>query len=84
MCYRYAVINNQKTFATGIRKWSRPLRDFPTPKFSTTTEIEQWKVILEEIYGHLCLTDGEVEAALRGSGPRPFFLTCLPPWGGIV
>ena len=83
MCYRYAIINNEKTFATGIRKWSRPLRDFPTPKFSTTTEIEQWKVILEEIYGHLCLTDGEVEAALRGSGPRPFSLTCLPPWGGL-
>ena len=83
MCYRYAVINNQKTFATGIRKWSRPLRDFPTPKFSTTTEMEQWKVILEEIYSHLCLTDGVVEAALRESGPRPFSLTCLPPWGGL-
>ena len=83
MCYRYAVINNQKTFAAGIRKWSRPLRDFPTPKFSTTTEIEQWKIILEEIYSHLCLTDGVVEAALRESGPRPFSLTCLPPWGGL-
>ena len=56
MCYRYAIINNQKTFATGIRKWSRPLKDFPTPKFSTTTEIDQWRIILEEIYGHLCLT----------------------------
>ena len=33
LCYRYAMINNQKIFATGIRKWSRPLRDFPTPKF---------------------------------------------------
>ena len=32
MCYRYAIINNEKTFATGIRKWSRPLKDFPTPK----------------------------------------------------
>ena len=29
LCYRYAIINNQKIFATGIRKWSRPLRDFP-------------------------------------------------------
>ena len=56
MCYRYAVVNNQKTFATGIRKWSRPLRDFPTPKFSTNTEIEQWKVILMEIYTFLCIS----------------------------
>ena len=38
LCYRYAIINNQKTFATGIRKWSRVLVDFPIPKFKSTTE----------------------------------------------
>ena len=35
MCYRYAVAAGQKTFATGIRKWSKHLTDFPTPKFKT-------------------------------------------------
>ena len=29
MCYRYAIANEQRTFATGIRKWSRRLDDFP-------------------------------------------------------
>ena len=33
MCYRYAVANNQRAFATSIRKWSKHLVDFPTPKF---------------------------------------------------
>ena len=81
MCYRYAVINNQKTFATGIRKWSRPLRDFPTPKFSTTTEIEQWKIILEEIYAYLCISDSELRSTLVQSGPRPFSVIARSPWG---
>ena len=35
MGYRYAVAAGQKTFATGIRKWSKHLTDFPTPKFKT-------------------------------------------------
>ena len=60
LCYRYAIINNQKIFATGIRKWSRPLRDFPTPKFSSTTEIDQWRIILEEIYAFLCINNTEM------------------------
>ena len=81
MCYRYAVVNNQKTFATGIRKWSRPLRDFPTPKFSTNTEIEQWKVILMEIYTFLCISDSEIRSSLVHSGPRPFTVTARLPWG---
>ena len=29
MCYRYAIINNEKTFATGIRKWSASTEGFP-------------------------------------------------------
>ena len=81
MCYRYAVVNNQNTFATGIRKWSRPLRDFPTPKFSTNTEIEQWKVILMEIYTFLCISDSEIRSSLVRSGPRPFTVTARLPWG---
>ena len=81
MCYRYAVINNQKTFATGIRKWSRPLRDFPTPKFSTTTEIDQWRIILEEIYAFLCINNSEMRSSLIRSGPRPFTVAAKSPWG---
>ena len=41
MCYRYAIINGQRTFATGIRKWSKHLTDFPTPKFTTNECIQQ-------------------------------------------
>ena len=41
MCYRYAIINGQKTFATGMRKWSRHLTDFPTPKFTTLDCVQQ-------------------------------------------
>ena len=81
MCYRYAIINNQKIFATGIRKWSRPLRDFPTPKFSTTTEIDQWRIILEEIYAFLCINNTEMRSSLIRSGPRPFTVTARLPWG---
>ena len=36
-----------------------------------------------EIYSHLCLTDITVKTALLESGPRPFSLSCLPPWGGL-
>ena len=32
LCYRYAIANSQRTFATAIRKWSRRLMDFPTPE----------------------------------------------------
>ena len=34
MCYRYAIVNGQRTFATGIRKWSRHLTDFPMHTFT--------------------------------------------------
>ena len=81
LCYRYAIINNQKTFATGIRKWSRTLVDFPSPKFKTHTEIEQWRDILTEIYTYLCVTDKRFRSALVQSGPRPFTLKCKSPWG---
>ena len=29
MCYRYAVLHGLKTFATAVRKWARPLTEFP-------------------------------------------------------
>ena len=38
LCYCYAIVNDQKTFATGIRKWSRIFVDFPSPKFTSTTD----------------------------------------------
>ena len=81
LCYRYAIINNQKTFATGIRKWSRTLVDFPSPKFKTDTEIQQWREILTEIYTYLCVTDERIRSAVIQSGPRPFTLECKSPWG---
>ena len=81
LCYRYAVINNQKTFATGIRKWSRTLVDFPSPKFKLNTEIQQWIEILTEIYTYLCTTDERIRSALVDTGPRPFTLECRSPWG---
>ena len=81
LCYIYAIINNQKTFATGIRKWSRPLMDFPRPKFTTDTEIEQWRTILTEIYTYLCISDSEIRSALVRSGPRPFTVAAKSPWG---
>ena len=33
MCYRYAVLHGLKTFATAVRKWARPLAEFPTSRF---------------------------------------------------
>ena len=81
LCYRYAIINNQKTFATGIRKWSRVLVDFPVPKFKSTTETQQWLEILTDIYTYLCDTDEEIRSALVKTGPRPFTLFCRSPWG---
>ena len=81
LCYRYAIINNQKTFATGIRKWSRTLADFPRPKFKTDTEVQQWREILTEIYTYLCVTDERIRSALIQSGPRPFTVECKSPWG---
>ena len=81
LCYRYAIVNDQKTFATGIRKWSRILVDFPSPKFTTNTETQQWLEILAEIYTYLCTTDERIRSALLNTGPRPFTLECRSPWG---
>ena len=53
MCYRYAIVNDQKTFATGIRKWSRYLTEFPTNKFTMLDCVQQWHSILVDIYSHL-------------------------------
>ena len=84
LCYRYAIVNDQKIFATGIRKWSRRLVDFPSPKFTSTTEIQQWLEILAEIYTYLCTTDGEIRSALMDTGPHPFTLECRSPWGQVL
>ena len=81
LCYRYAIINNQKTFATGIRKWSRILVDFPIPKFKSNTETQQWLEILADIYTYLCDTDERIRSALVETGPHPFTLKCRSPWG---
>ena len=71
LCYRYAIANNQKTFATGIRKWSCRLVDFPTPKFTTTTETQQWLAILADIYTYLCTIDETIRSALINTGASP-------------
>ena len=84
LCYRYAIVNDQRTFANGIRKWSKHLTNFPMPKFALLDCIQQWIIILGEIYGHLCVTDTAVKATLIDTGPRPFTLECLSPWGRIL
>ena len=84
LCCRYAIVNDQKTFATGIRKWSRRLVDFPSPKFTSTTETQQWLEILAEIYTYLCTTDERIRSALIDTGPRPFTLECRSPWGHVL
>ena len=84
LCYRYAIVNDQKTFATGIRKWSRRLVDFPTPKFTSITETQQWLEILAEIYTYLCTTDERIRSALINTGPHPFTLQCRSPWGHVL
>ena len=84
MCYRYAVLHGLKTFATAVHKWARPLTEFPTSRFQTLGWNSQCRSVLREIYSHLCLTDIAVKTALLESGPRPFSLSCLPPWGDYV
>ena len=79
MCYRYAVLHGLKTFATAVRKWARPLTEFPTSRFQTVGWSSQCRSVLREIYSHLCLTDIAAKTALLESGPRPFSLSCLPP-----
>ena len=70
MCYRYAIVSGQRTFATGIRKWSRHLTDFPTPKFTTLDCVQQWHSILVDIYSHLCLTYTAIKSMLIDICPR--------------
>ena len=84
MCYRYAIAAWQKTFATGIRKWSKHLTDFPTPKFVTIDWVQLWKTVLMDIYSHLCLTDISFKTTLINTGPRPFKLHCVKPWGYVL
>ena len=83
MCFRYAVLNDLKLFATSVRKWSRHLIDFPTDRFNTRDCQVQCQSVLKEIYGHLCITDVAVKNALTDSGPRPFVLQCSTSWGGF-
>ena len=68
LCYRYAIANDQKTFATGIRKWSRQLVEFPTPKFMTTDGTQQWLEILTDIYTYLCTIDETFRSTLINTG----------------
>ena len=84
MCYRFAIANGQKTFATGLQKWSRHLTDFPTPKFMTPDCVQQWLSILTDIYSHLCVTDMAFKSVLINTGPRPFTLQCKSPWGSVL
>ena len=58
--------------------------DFPSPKFTSTTEIQQWLEILAEIYTYLCTTDEEIRSALMDTGPHPFTLECRSPWGQVL
>ena len=81
MCYCYAVAAGQNFFSKGIRKWSKHLTDFQTPKFKTIDWEQQWRAVMMDIYYHLCLTDVSVKTALINTGPRPFTLHCLKPWG---
>ena len=83
MCYRYAVLHGLKKFAAAVRKWARPLTTFPTSRFQTSDWNLQCGLVLRDIYSHLCLTDIAAKTALLESGPRPFSLSCLPPWGGL-
>ena len=45
--------------------------------------IQQWHSILVDIYSHLCLTDTAIKSLLIDTGPRPFTLKCLSPWGYV-
>ena len=83
MCYRYAIANDQKTFATGIRKWSKHLTEFSMPKFTTLDCVQQWQSVLVDIYSHLCLVDVAFKTMLINTGPRPFTLHCMKPWGCV-
>ena len=51
MCYRYAVLQGQKTFDNGIRKWVKQLTDFPTPRIQAPDWQVQCRSVLTGIYG---------------------------------
>ena len=68
LCYCYAIAHNQKT----------------TPKFTTTTETQQWLEILADIYTYLCTIDERIRSALINTGPHPFTLQCRSPWGYVL
>ena len=59
------------------------LTAFPTSRFQTPDWQVQCRSVLRDIYSHMCLADMAVKMALLESGPRPFSLPCLPPWGGL-
>ena len=69
MCFRYAVINDLKSFPTSVRKWSRHLTDFPIDRFNTHNWQVQCRSVLKDIYSHLCLTEVAVKEALVDTGP---------------
>ena len=68
LCYRYAIANDQRTFATGIRKWSRHLEEFPTQKFTTMDRTQQWLAILTDIYTYLYTMDSTFRSTLINTG----------------
>ena len=45
--------------------------------------VQQWHSILVDIYSHLCLADTAIKSVLIDTGPRPFILKCLSPWGSV-
>ena len=84
MCHRHAVVAGQETFATGIRKWSKHLMDFHTPKFKTADWQRQWRSVVMDIYSHLCLMVASFTTAFIQSGPRPFTFHCCTPCRGDI
>ena len=64
MCFRYAVLHGLRLFATSVRKWTRPLTDFPTSRSQTPDWQEECRTVLTEIYSHLCLSDMTIKTAL--------------------
>ena len=82
MCFCYAVIHGLRLFATSVRKWTRHLTDFPTSRFQTPDWQVECRIVLTEIYDHLCLSGMAVKTSLD-MGPRPFSLQCSAPWGAL-
>ena len=83
MCYRYAVLGDFKLFATGVRKWSKHLTEFPIVRFVTHDWQALCRSILGEICSHLCLNDATFSEALIDTGPKPFVLRSQAPQGGL-